>query len=129
MRGVCLVVFSAFGVLFGVSTAKLDAQSPRRRALAFLPRYTRLHERHQRLAATFAGRVLSRLAVLTPVLTMAGSALATAVLYWGGGRWALVAALALPQIPYLWLSCRRATRWYAECARAFRHSGSHGCGV
>jgi len=72
---------------------------------AFVPRYVRLRCEDPSAAEVFAGTVLLRLSVLLGVIAGAGMVLGAAAMWTTAERTALVAALALPQLPYLILVC------------------------
>ena len=72
---------------------------------AFLPRYVQMRDTDPTAAEAYAGLVLTRLAVLLGLLAAIGMVAAGAVCLWAGPDAALVAALALPQLPYLVFIC------------------------
>jgi len=72
---------------------------------AYLPRYVQARDRDGAEAEAFAGLVLTRLAVLLSIVAAIGMVAAGAVSLWGAPDAALVAALALPQLPYLLFIC------------------------
>jgi len=72
---------------------------------AFVPRYVHLREQDPEQAENFAGLVLTRLCALLGLLAALGMLAAAALAWWGVGDWRLVAALALPQLPYLIFIC------------------------
>jgi putative peptidoglycan lipid II flippase len=56
-------------------------------------------------AERFAGAVITRLALGLGVVAVAGYALAAGLIWWGSGTVVIVAAMALPQIPFLIFIC------------------------
>ncbi|MCK6487679.1 MAG: murein biosynthesis integral membrane protein MurJ [Planctomycetes bacterium] len=81
-------------------------------AAAFIPRYVQLKERDPAAAERFAGAVFTRLALWLSLVALVLSVAAAAVLWWcslqlgeGAVKAVWVAAMAIPQIPYLVFIC------------------------
>lgn len=72
---------------------------------AFIPRYVQGREQDPAAAERFAGAVITRLALGLSVLAALGYALAAALIWWGTGTAVIVAAMALPQIPFVIFIC------------------------
>ena len=72
---------------------------------AFVPRYVQARDQDQAEAEAFAGLVLTRLSVLLGVIAGIGMAIAGGLCVWGASDLVLVAALTLPQLPYLLFIC------------------------
>jgi putative peptidoglycan lipid II flippase len=72
---------------------------------AFIPRYVQARDRDPVAAERFAGAVVTRLAIGLTLFSAVGYGVAAAVLWWGGGRLTVVAAMALPQIPFVIFVC------------------------
>ncbi|MCS6969655.1 MAG: murein biosynthesis integral membrane protein MurJ [Planctomycetota bacterium] len=72
---------------------------------AFIPRYVQARERSPEEAELFAGLVLTRLTIALSALAVVGMAACVVALLLGSGRTAIVAALALPMVPYLVFVC------------------------
>lgn len=74
-------------------------------AAAMIPRYVQERNRDAAAAEAFAGLVLTRLALFLCLVAVVGMAAAVAALQLGAGRVAIVAALTIPQVPYLIFIC------------------------
>ncbi len=72
---------------------------------AFIPRYVQLRDRDPAAAERFAGAVVTRLAIGLTVFAACGYVAAAAMMWWGSGRAVVIAAMALPQIPYVIFVC------------------------
>jgi len=72
---------------------------------AFLPRYVQLRERDPAAGEAFAGLVVARLGLLLSVIAAGGMVLAATLMLSDSRQTAVVAALALPQLPYLVFIC------------------------
>ena len=80
---------------------------------AFIPRYVQMREKDPAAAEAFAGAVLTRLALGLAIASGALLLIAAGVVWWshgrlltpGGLKLMMVAALAIPQIPYLVFIC------------------------
>ncbi|MDA3963217.1 MAG: murein biosynthesis integral membrane protein MurJ [Planctomycetota bacterium] len=72
---------------------------------AFLPRYVQQRDTDPSAADAFAGLVLGRLALLLAAIAGVGMAVAGSLSLYGVPKLALVAALTLPQLPYLVFIC------------------------
>ncbi len=72
---------------------------------AFIPRYVQARDRDPAAAERFAGAVLTRLAIGLTILSAFGYVAAAAMLWWGSGRGVIIAAMALPQIPFVIFIC------------------------
>jgi putative peptidoglycan lipid II flippase len=72
---------------------------------AFIPRYVQLKDKDPAAAERFAGAVITRLAIGLTLLCVLGYAVAAGMLWWGSGREVIVAAMALPQIPFVIFIC------------------------
>lgn len=98
------LVLDAFFLAFALPNMLRNLFGEGALSAAFIPRYVRM-----RAAAggeSFAGRVLARLAIGLSLLSAVGMAAAGVVLVTPGlSDWALVAALALPQLPYAVFIC------------------------
>jgi putative peptidoglycan lipid II flippase len=74
-------------------------------AAAVVPRYVQERDRDAAAAEAFAGLVLTRLALWLSLVAVLGIAAAVAALQFGAGRVAIVAALTIPQVPFLVFIC------------------------
>ncbi len=74
-------------------------------AAAVIPRYVQERDRDAAAAELFAGLILTRLALFLSAVAILGMAAAVAALELGAGRVAIVAALTIPQVPYLIFIC------------------------
>ncbi|TVR14801.1 MAG: murein biosynthesis integral membrane protein MurJ [Planctomycetota bacterium] len=74
-------------------------------AAAYVPRYVHARGEDVSAAEAFAGLVLTRLGLLLSLIAVIGMAVACGMVVWGGPRWVLVAALVIPQVPYLVFIC------------------------
>lgn len=74
-------------------------------ASAFVPRYVRARSEDGAAAEAFLAVVLGRLAIILSLIAALGMVIAGIVALYGAERAALVAWLALPQLPYLILIC------------------------
>jgi putative peptidoglycan lipid II flippase len=72
---------------------------------AFIPRYVQLRDRDPAAAERFAGAVVTRLAIGLSLLSLLGCVAAAAMIWWGSGRGVIIAAMALPQIPFAIFIC------------------------
>ncbi|HEX3135800.1 MAG TPA: murein biosynthesis integral membrane protein MurJ [Planctomycetota bacterium] len=72
---------------------------------AFIPRYVQTKDKDPVAAERFAGAVVTRLAIGLTVLCALGYAVAAGMIWWGSGREVIIAAMALPQIPFLIFIC------------------------
>jgi putative peptidoglycan lipid II flippase len=72
---------------------------------AFIPRYVQLKDQDPVAAERFAGAVLTRLALGLTVVSAVGYLVTAALLWWGSGRAVIIAAMALPQIPFVIFIC------------------------
>ena len=72
---------------------------------AFIPRYVQMRERDSAQAERFAGAVLTRLSIGLCVLAVLGYFVAILMLWYGHGRTVIIAAMALPQIPFVIFIC------------------------
>ncbi len=77
-------------------------------AAAVIPRYVQERERDAAAAELFAGLILTRLSLFLSALAIVGMGVAIAALELGGGRVPIVAALTIPQIPFLIFICAAA---------------------
>ena len=72
---------------------------------AFIPRYVQGRAVDPAQAERFAGTVITRLAIGLSLLAALGYGVAAALIVWGSGTAVIVAAMALPQIPFLIFIC------------------------
>lgn len=72
---------------------------------AFIPRYVQTRDQDPVAAERFAGAVVTRLAIGLTVLSAVGYLVAAGMLWWGSGRAVIIAAMALPQIPFVIFIC------------------------
>jgi putative peptidoglycan lipid II flippase len=72
---------------------------------AFIPRYVQMRDRDPAQAERFAGAVLTRLSIGLSVLAVLGYLIAIVMLWYGHGRTVIIAAMALPQIPFVIFIC------------------------
>ncbi|MBA3698788.1 MAG: murein biosynthesis integral membrane protein MurJ [Planctomycetes bacterium] len=72
---------------------------------AFIPRYVQLKDKDPAAAERFAGAVLTRLAVGLTLVSVVGYLVAAGMLWWGSGRAVIIAAMTLPQIPFVIFIC------------------------
>jgi putative peptidoglycan lipid II flippase len=77
-------------------------------AAAVIPRYVQERDRDAASAELFAGLVLTRLSLFLSGLAILGLGAAIAALELGAGRVAIVAALTIPQVPFLIFICAAA---------------------
>lgn len=77
---------------------------------AFIPRFVQLAAQDRAAADAYAGRVIARLALGLGVVAGLSMAVAAVVAQLAGERTALIAALALPQLPYLVCICTAAVQ-------------------
>jgi putative peptidoglycan lipid II flippase len=75
---------------------------------AVIPRYVQERERDAASAELFAGLILTRLSLFLSGLAILGLAGAVAALELGAGDVAIIAALTIPQIPYIIFICAAA---------------------
>ena len=98
-------MLDAFLVAFALPNMLRELFGDGALAQAFIPRYVQLKEKDPAEAERFAGAVLGRLAVLLSAIAALFLAIAGVVAWCGAPKEALVAALALPMIPYLIFIC------------------------
>ena len=72
---------------------------------AFIPRYVQMKDKDPAAAERFAGAVVTRLALGLTALSIVGYAVAAALVWFGSGRAVIIAALALPMIPFVIFIC------------------------
>jgi putative peptidoglycan lipid II flippase len=72
---------------------------------AFIPRYVQTKDKDPAAAERFAGAVVTRLAIGLTFLCVVGYAVAAGMIWWGSGREVIIAAMALPQIPFVIFIC------------------------
>jgi len=72
---------------------------------AFIPRYVQTKDKDPAAAERFAGAVVTRLAIGLTVLSAFGYLIAAGMMWWGSGRAVIIAAMALPQIPFVIFIC------------------------
>jgi putative peptidoglycan lipid II flippase len=77
-------------------------------AAAVVPRYVQERERDAATAELFAGLILTRLSLFLSAVAILGLAGASAALHFGAGDTVIIAALAIPQIPFLIFVCSAA---------------------
>ena len=98
-------VLDAFMLAFQVPNLLRNLFGEGALSSAFIPRYVQERERDQLAAESFAGAVLTRLALGLSVACGIGLVIAGAVEIWGSERAALVAHLAIPQLPFMIFIC------------------------
>ncbi len=74
-------------------------------ANAFIPRYVRLRQDNEAGAESFAGLVLTRLALLLALVSAVAMAVAAGLVLWGPPGAVPIARLAIPQLPFLLFVC------------------------
>jgi putative peptidoglycan lipid II flippase len=99
------LVLDAFLVAFAVPNLLRNLFGEGALSAAFIPRYVQEREKDPAQAERFAGAVLTRMALGLSLLAAVGLAVAAVLLFCGSGKWAVVAAMALPQIPFLIFIC------------------------
>ncbi len=72
---------------------------------AFIPRYVQMRDRDPVEAERFAGAVLTRLTIGLSILALIGYLIASCMMWYGSGRTVIIAAMALPQIPFVIFIC------------------------
>jgi putative peptidoglycan lipid II flippase len=72
---------------------------------AFIPRYVQMRDRDPAQAERFAGAVLTRLTIGLSFLAIIGYLIASCMMWYGSGRTVIIAAMALPQIPFVIFIC------------------------
>lgn len=102
------LLLSAFLVAFQLPNLLRNLFGEGALAAAFIPRYVRQREQDPAAGEAFAGLVLTRLCCGLGLLAGLGMALAAGIAAWGAPDWALIAALAIPQLPYLVFICASA---------------------
>ncbi len=99
------VVLDAFLLAFALPNLLRNLFGEGALSAAFIPRYVQMRERDPAAAERFAGLVLTRLLLGLSALSALGMVGAALVAWFGAGKAALVATMALPQIPYAVLIC------------------------
>lgn len=77
-------------------------------AAAVVPRYVQERERDAASAELFAGLILTRLSLFLSGVAIIGLVAASAALHFGAGDTVIIAALAIPQVPFLIFICAAA---------------------
>ncbi len=99
------MILDAFLVAFALPNLLRNLFGEGALSAAFIPRYIQERERDPVAADVFAGAVVTRLAIGLTLLAGAGMAVAALLLAHGSGKIVIVAAMAIPQIPYLIFVC------------------------
>ncbi|MBA3710134.1 MAG: murein biosynthesis integral membrane protein MurJ, partial [Planctomycetes bacterium] len=99
------LILDAFLVAFAVPNLLRNLFGEGALSAAFIPRYVQQRERDPAAAERFAGAVLTRMAIGLSLLAGVGLAVASGLLLFGAGKPVVVAAMALPQIPFLIFIC------------------------
>jgi putative peptidoglycan lipid II flippase len=72
---------------------------------AFIPRYVQGRDKDPAQAERFAGAVITRLTIGLSLLALVGYIIAALMILFGSGRMVIIAAMAIPQIPFLIFIC------------------------
>ncbi len=97
---------------------------------ALIPRYVQRRAHDPAGAEAFAGAIFARLAVGLSLIALLGMGVAAALVLWGHDRllspkelkWLMVAAMAIPQLPYCVFICASPPPWRG-CSMAASTSG------
>jgi putative peptidoglycan lipid II flippase len=99
------LILDAFLVAFALPNLLRNLFGEGALSAAFIPRYVQGRERDAAAAERFAGAVLTRLTLGLTIFAALGMGVASALLAFGSGKVVVVAAMAIPQIPYLIFIC------------------------
>ncbi|MBA2479441.1 MAG: murein biosynthesis integral membrane protein MurJ [Planctomycetes bacterium] len=99
------LMLDAFLVAFAVPNLLRNLFGEGALSAAFIPRYVQEREKDPAKAERFAGAVLTRMALGLSLLAALGLAGAAAMMFTGSPKAVVVAAMALPQIPFLIFIC------------------------
>ncbi len=99
------LILDAFFIAFSLPNLLRNLFGEGALATAFVPRYVQMKEKNPEEAEVFAGIILTRLAVWLGCFAGVGMCVAALVSHYANPSIALIALLAIPQIPYLIFIC------------------------